>query len=96
MKAIMQKSVKRERLEARVTAEQKALIQRAADLSGRSLTDFMVGSAEAEAEATIHRHEIMHMTGPASVAFVEALLEPAEPNEALQEAIRRYRAFMSE
>jgi uncharacterized protein (DUF1778 family) len=28
-----------ERLEARITAEQKALVQRAADLEGRSLTD---------------------------------------------------------
>jgi uncharacterized protein (DUF1778 family) len=42
-----------ERLEARVSAEQKALMERAAALEGRSLTDFVVGSAQAAAAATI-------------------------------------------
>ena len=34
-----------ERLEARISAEQKGLLQRAADLQGRTLTDFVVQSA---------------------------------------------------
>ena len=39
-------AAKRERLEARVSPEQKALIERAARLEGRSVTDFLVRSAQ--------------------------------------------------
>ncbi len=37
---------KPERLEARLTPEQKALLQRAADLSGRTLTEFVIIRAQ--------------------------------------------------
>ena len=49
---------KRERLEARVTPE-KALRQRAADLAGRTLTDFIVTCLEAAAAETIEVHEVI-------------------------------------
>ncbi len=39
------------RLEARVTTDQKAMLQHAATLSGRTLSDFVVASAQ-EAAAT--------------------------------------------
>ncbi len=35
-----------QRLEARVTAEQKALIERAAALQGRTVTDFVLTSVQ--------------------------------------------------
>ena len=37
---------KRARLEARLSDEQKSLLQHAADLTGRSLTEFVVSSAQ--------------------------------------------------
>jgi len=40
-----------------VTAEQKALLQRAAALEGRTLTDFVVRSVQQAAEQTVRRHE---------------------------------------
>jgi uncharacterized protein (DUF1778 family) len=84
---------KRERLEARVTAEQKALFQHAADLEGRSLTDFIVGSLQASAEEAIARHERIVLSPEASRAFVDALLKPPAPAPALEQAARRYRSF---
>lgn len=47
---------RRERLEARISPEQKALLERAAALEGRSLTDFVVASAQAAAHETIRRY----------------------------------------
>ena len=41
--------------DARLNAEQKLLIQRAADLEGCSMTDFVLHSAEIAAERTIER-----------------------------------------
>ena len=42
-----------ERLEARVTAEQKALIERAAALQGRTVTDFVLTSVQEAARRAI-------------------------------------------
>ena len=85
--------MKRERLEARVSPEQKALIERAAQLQGRSITDFLVASAQQEAERVIHEHEVLVLTPRDSVAFVQALLNPPPPNEALRAAFRRQRGL---
>ena len=86
---------KRERLEARITREQKALFEQAAGLQGRSLTDFVVRSAQTAAEETIRTHQLT-LTARDSMAFVRALLSPPEPNEHLRAAARRYATFVSE
>ena len=87
---------RRERLEARISAEQKALLQRAAALEGRSITDFVVSSVQAAAAETIRRHEVLALTARDSAAFVEALLNPRAPNERLREAARRHQAVVGE
>ena len=83
---------KRERLEARITPEQKALFQRAADLTGRSLTDFVISSVQAAAEATIRTHQVLELTARETEAFLEAIQHPPAPNERLRAAARQYRA----
>ena len=79
------------RLEARISPETKALMQRAADLEGRTLTDFVVASAQAAAYKVIERHEILNLTPEDSAVFVEVLLNPPEPNDALRSAASRYK-----
>jgi uncharacterized protein (DUF1778 family) len=79
---------KRERLEVRVPADVKMVIQHAADLSGRSLSDFVASSALAAAQETIREHEVIVLSARDSIAFVDALLNPPEPNEALRQAFR--------
>ena len=80
-----------ERLEARVTAEQKALIEHAASLQGRSITDFVLTSVQDAARRAIQEHQVMTLTVEDSRAFVKALLDPPPPNERLKETVRRYR-----
>jgi uncharacterized protein (DUF1778 family) len=87
---------KPERLEARLPAETKAIIQHAADISGRSLSDFVVTSALEAAEETIRRHEVIVLSARDSIALVEALLNPREPNEALREAFRLHRELIGD
>lgn len=79
------------RLEARVTPETKALLQKAADLSGRTLTDFVTSSAQAEAQRVIQQHQTLKLSLEDSEAFVNALLNPPEPNDALKAAALRYK-----
>jgi uncharacterized protein (DUF1778 family) len=83
--------VKRERLEARTTTEIKALLQHAADLEGRSLSDFVVDSARQHAEDVIRRHEVMRLSARDSLIFAEAILNPQPPTSALRAAFARYR-----
>lgn len=82
---------KLERLEARVTREQKQLIEHAAVLEGRSLTDFVIAYAQAAAKQVIHDHEVLHLAARDRETLVQALLNPAKPPEKLRHAIRRYR-----
>ncbi len=80
-----------ERLEARVTPSQKALIRRAAELEGRSVTDFVVSSAQDAARRTVAAHEAIALGTADSRAFVDALLAPLPVSERMRDTVRRYR-----
>ena len=79
-----------ERLEARVTAEQKALIEHAAALEGRSITDFVLTSVQDAAKRAIAEHEVIQLSVKDSKAFVEALLNPREPSKKMRERAAAY------
>ncbi len=82
--------VRDERLEARVSREQKELFQRAAELQGRTLTDFVIASAHEAAVRTIQAMDTIRLSAEESRAFAEALLNPREPTADLAAAARRY------
>jgi uncharacterized protein (DUF1778 family) len=85
------RSAKKARFEARITAEQKTLFLRAAALTGRSLTDFVVVSAQEMAVRTVREHEAMTLSARDREAFVSALLNPPAPGKRLQKAALRYK-----
>jgi len=85
-----------ERLEARVTAEQKALIEHAAALEGRSITDFVLSSVQDAAKRAIAEHEVIQLSVRDSQAFVEALLHPREPTKRMQERVAAYKALIGD
>ena len=78
------------RLEARITAAQKALFEKAAALQGRSLTDFVVHSVQEQATQIVRAHELMTLSARDTQAFVAALLDVPEPGERLRQAASRY------
>ena len=88
---ILRGRVRAERLEARVTAEQKSLIERAASLEGRSITDFVLSSLQDAARRTIEQHSQFALSVRDGEAFVEALLNPKPVNERLRDTVRLYR-----
>ena len=83
--------IRNERLETRVTAAQKILIEQAAALQGRSVTDFVLTSVQDAARRAIEDHQRLDLTVRDSRAFVEALINPPPPNERLRETVHRYR-----
>ena len=82
------------RFDARLNHEQKLLIQRAADLEGRTMTDFVLHSAEAAAERTIKERARLILTVRETEMFVNAILKPAEPGPVLRKAARQYKEKM--
>jgi uncharacterized protein (DUF1778 family) len=79
------------RLQVRISAEDKAIIKRAAALRGCSLSAFVATSAVAAAEDVIRRGETIVLSERDGIKFVDAILNPKGPNEALLEAARRHR-----
>ena len=87
---------KPERLEARISSEQKELLQRAADIQGRTLTDFIISTLQDAAIRAIQEHEMMILSLQDRKVFIEALLNPPSPSAKLRAAAIRYKDAMSD
>jgi uncharacterized protein (DUF1778 family) len=78
------------RLEARLPASVYALLKRAAELKGRSITDFVVDAAQDAAQRVIEEDGIIRLSAEDQARFAQALLNPPAPNAALKRAMRRH------
>jgi uncharacterized protein (DUF1778 family) len=79
------------RLEARLPREVHTLLKRAAEIQGRSLTDFVVSAAQEAARRTIEDTEILRLSIEDQRRIAQAILDPPEPTEALKRAFQRRR-----
>ena len=79
------------RLEARITREAPAVVRRAAEIQGRSVSDFVVAAAQEAAQKTVTEIEVMRLSREAQEKFVELLLHPPDLAPALKKAFRRHR-----
>ena len=80
-----------ERLEARISSRQKSILKNAADLSGRTLTDFVISSAFEAALRVIQENQLLHPTAQDSDLLVRALLKSSSPSEKLIGAVKKYK-----
>lgn len=90
----MSDRTKKTRLEARITPFGLEMIKHAADLQGRSVSDFVVTAAEAAAKKEIAEREIIRLTLEDQKAFAKALLDPPEPGPAWKDAIDAHRRLI--
>ena len=79
------------RLETRITPEALVVVKRAAEIQGRSVSDFVVASARDAATKTIEEIHVIRLSLEDQQAFVEAIHNPPEPAEALIRAFQRHR-----
>ena len=86
-----EKAPRSERLEARISKAQKTLFLRAATVQGRSLTDFLITSAQEAAERALHAHDVLTLSERDRKIFVAALVKPAAPGKTLRQAVKRYK-----
>jgi uncharacterized protein (DUF1778 family) len=83
------------RLEARLPASVHSLLKHAAELEGRSLTDFVVAAAQEAAKRSIAQAELLRLSSADQMAFAKALLAPPKPNAALKRAFARQRKLIA-
>lgn len=80
-----------ERLGFRVDHETKSLIERAAALSRRKVSDFCVTALSAAARRTIVDHEALQLSERDRKAFFDVLIDPPEPSDRLLRAMAKHR-----
>jgi uncharacterized protein (DUF1778 family) len=87
-------AVKSARLEARIKPELRALIQRAADLEGRKVSEFVTDALQHAAQQAIAEAQVLRLSIADQELFANALLAPPEPAPALRRAFARRRELV--
>ena len=79
------------RVEARIAPDSLEIIRRAAEIQGRSISDFIVAAAQEAAQRTIADIEVLRLSRQAQEQFAHLLLNPPAPTPALARAFERHR-----
>ena len=81
---------KDDRLQVRLDAESKSVLQRAASYRHKTVSQFVLATAMEEAEKVIRENEIVTLSSPDCKLFYDALTNPPAPNAALRKAFAKY------
>lgn len=82
---------KTERMHFRLPPDIKQRVEKAALLSGQTLTDFAVSVLAHSADAILERHYITALSDRDRDIFLAMLDHPPAPNAALRQAAERYK-----
>jgi uncharacterized protein (DUF1778 family) len=89
-----QKATRTARIEARIAPDALAAVKRAAEIQGRSVSDFVVAAAREAAHRTIEETQIIRLSIEDQRALAEAIRNPPKPNEALRRAAKAHRRLI--
>ena len=84
------------RLEAHLPASIYDTLKRAAELQGRSLTDFVVTAAHDAARRAIEEQAILRLSAEDQQRFAEALLNPPPLAPAMKRALQAHKRLVRE
>lgn len=87
-------SVRSARLEARIAPDAMAIVRRAAEIQGRSVSEFVVSAAQEAARRTIEEAEIIRLSVAGQRAFATAILGQQEPSEGLKRTFASHRRLI--
>jgi uncharacterized protein (DUF1778 family) len=82
------------RIEARIAPDALAVVRRAAELQGRSVSDFVVAAAQDAANRTIEEAQVIRLAVEDQQAFADAILNPPSPSPALVRAAKAHRRLI--
>ena len=84
------------RISARTTPEVLNFLERAAEIEGHSLTDFIVAAASAAARHTIEQTEIIRLSGESARMFTQLLLDPPPVTPAMRRAFEHHKRLVGD
>jgi uncharacterized protein (DUF1778 family) len=91
-----QEPTRTSRIEARIAPDALKVVRRAAEIQGRSLSDFVVAAAQEAATRTIEETQIIRLSVEDQRLFAEAILNPPPPSAGLLKAAEAYRTLIKE
>lgn len=91
-----QNQTRSERIEARITPDTLAIVRRAAELEGRSVSEFVVAAAEQAARKALEDERTIRLNAAEQARFVEALLQPPPPAPAMLRALDHHRRLIGD
>ena len=77
------------RLEARISLDLHSMLKRAAEIQGRTMTDFVVSAVQDAALRAIEQTEVIRLSIADQECFAQALLSPPPQSPALERAFTR-------
>jgi uncharacterized protein (DUF1778 family) len=77
------------RLEARISSGLHSMLKRAAQLQGRTMTDFVIDAVQSAARNTLEQADVLKLSSADQEAFAQALLAPPKPKAALKRAFAK-------
>lgn len=77
------------RLEARISPDLHAVVKRAAEIQGRTMTDFVIHALQSAASQAIEQADQVRLAMADQEVFANALISPAKPNAALKRAFAK-------
>jgi uncharacterized protein (DUF1778 family) len=84
------------RVEARIAPDALAVVRRAAEIQGRSLSDFLVAAALKDAHRTIEEAQIVRLSVEDQRRFADALLNPPPLAPAMERALQAHARLVRE
>ena len=88
-------STRTERVEARIAPDVLEVVRRAAEIEGRSVSDFLVGAAQEAARRTIEETQIIRLSMEQQQRFAALLLSPPELPPAMMRAAKAHKKLIA-
>ena len=79
------------RLGVKISADLHATLKRAAEIQGRTMTDFVITAVQNAAQHAIEQAEVIQLSLAGQQAFAAALQTPPKANTALKKAFAQHR-----
>ncbi|HXU59658.1 MAG TPA: DUF1778 domain-containing protein [Verrucomicrobiae bacterium] len=90
-----QQPIRSTRLETRISPDALKVVKRAAEIQGRSVSDFVVAAAQEAAQKTIEETQIIRLSVEDQQTLADSILKPAAPTRALRRARDAHRRLIT-
>jgi uncharacterized protein (DUF1778 family) len=84
-----------QRVEARIAPDALAVVRRAAEIQGRSVSDFLVAAAIKDANRTIEETQLIRLSVEDQQRFAEMLINPPPLAPAMKRALEAHKRLVS-